>query len=112
MLVTVTERTGEIGLRKAIGATRRDILLQFLIESTAMSAVGGLLGVALGIGLAYGFGDLVAQSMPGAGDWGAVIQPSAIATAFLFALTVGVSFGLYPAIKASKLDPAEALRYQ
>lgn len=112
MLVTVTERTGEIGLRKAIGATRRDILLQFLFESTAISTVGGLLGVGLGVGLAYGFGDLVAQSMPGAGDWGAVIQPSAIITAFLFALIVGVSFGLYPAIKASKLDPAEALRYQ
>ncbi len=112
MLVTVTERTGEIGLRKALGATRRDILLQFLIESTAMSGVGGLLGVALGVGLAHGFGDLVAQSMPGSGDWGAVILPSAILTAFLFALIVGVSFGLYPAIKASKLDPAEALRYQ
>lgn len=112
MLVTVTERTGEIGLRKAIGATRGDILRQFLVESIAISLVGGVIGIVVGIGLAYGFGDLVARSMPGSGDWGAVILPSAIMMAFAFAVTVGVSFGLYPAIKASKLDPAEALRYQ
>ncbi len=112
MLVTVTERTREVGLRKAIGATRGDILRQFLIESVAISVGGGLIGIALGIGLAYGFGDLVAKAMPGSADWGAVVQPSAILVAFTFAVTVGVSFGLYPAIKASKLDPAEALRFQ
>ena len=112
MLVTVTERTREIGLRKAIGATRGDILRQFLIESVAISVVGGLIGIGLGIGLAHGFGDFVAKSMPGEGDWGAIVQPSAILAAFAFAVTVGISFGLYPAIKASKLDPAEALRYQ
>ncbi|MBI4400910.1 MAG: ABC transporter permease [Nitrospirae bacterium] len=112
MLVTVTERTSEIGLRKAIGARRSDILKQFLIESVSISLVGGLIGVIVGVGVAYGFGDLVAKAMPGGGDWGAVVQPSAIFVAFLFALTVGVSFGLYPAIKASKLDPADALRYQ
>ncbi len=112
MLVTVTERTREIGLRKAIGATRADILRQFLVESVAISLVGGLIGIAIGVGLAYGFGDLVAKAMPGEGDWGAVVQPSAIVIAFTFAVVVGVSFGLYPAVKASKLDPAEALRYQ
>ncbi len=112
MLVTVTERTGEIGLRKAIGATRGDILRQFLIESVAISVVGGVIGIGSGIGLAYGFGDLVAKAMPGSDDWGAIVQPSAILMAFAFAVTVGISFGLYPAIKASKLDPAEALRYQ
>jgi putative ABC transport system permease protein len=112
MLVTVTERTSEIGLRKAIGATRTDILRQFLVESVAISLLGGLIGIGIGIGLAFGFGDLVARAMPGDADWGAVIQPSAILIAFTFAVTVGVSFGLYPAIKASKLDPAEALRYQ
>ncbi len=112
MLVTVTERTREIGLRKAIGATRADILRQFLVESVAISLVGGLIGIAIGIGLAYGFGDLVARAMPGAGDWGAVVQPSAIVIAFTFAVAIGISFGLYPAVKASKLDPAEALRYQ
>lgn len=112
MLVTVTERTREIGLRKAIGARRQDILLQFLIESTTISVIGGCFGVILGIFAAYGFGNLVAQSMPGGGDWGAVIKPTAIAIAFVFAVGVGIVFGLFPAIKASKLDPAEALRYQ
>jgi len=112
MLVTVTERTREIGLRKAIGARRRDIMLQFLVESVTISVIGGFLGILAGIGAAYGFGGFVAQSMPGGGDWGAVIQPSAILIAFSFAVFVGVFFGLYPAVKASKLDPAEALRYQ
>ncbi|MDR4494450.1 MAG: ABC transporter permease [Nitrospirales bacterium] len=112
MLVTVTERTREIGLRKAIGAKRRDILLQFLIESITISVVGGCVGVIVGIFAANGFGNMVAQSMPGGGDWGAVIQPSAILIAFLFAVGVGVTFGLFPAMKAARLDPAEALRYQ
>ena len=112
MLVTVTERTKEIGLRKAIGARRRDIMLQFLVESVTISVIGGFLGILGGIGAAYGFGGFVAQSMPGGGGWGAVIQPSAILIAFSFAVFVGVFFGLYPAVKASKLDPAEALRYQ
>ena len=112
MLVTVTERTREIGLRKAIGARREDILLQFLIESTTISIIGGGLGIILGIFAAYGFGNLVAQSMPGGGDWGAVVEPTAILIAFTFAVGVGILFGLFPAMKASKLDPAEALRYQ
>ena len=112
MLVTVTERTREIGLRKAIGASREDILLQFLIESTTISIIGGGLGIILGIFAAYGFGNLVAQAMPGGGDWGAVVEPTAILIAFSFAVGVGIVFGLFPAMKASKLDPAEALRYQ
>ncbi|MGH7255718.1 MAG: ABC transporter permease [Nitrospirales bacterium] len=112
MLVTVTERTREIGLRKAIGASRHDILVQFLIESVAISLLGGLAGVLLGISLAYGFGDLVARAMPGSDDWGAIVHPTAMLTAYSFAVAVGVFFGLYPAVKASKLDPAEALRYQ
>ncbi len=111
MLVTVTERTKEIGLRKAIGARRQDILLQFLVESTTISVIGGLMGVFFGVLFAYGFGDFVASAMPGGGDWGAVVHPSAIVVAFSFAVGVGVFFGLYPAIKASGLDPAEALRY-
>ena len=112
MLVTVTERTREIGLRKAIGAKRSDILLQFLIESTTISVVGGCVGIFVGIFAAYGFGNMVAQSMPGGGDWGAVIEPSAIFIAFLFAVGVGVTFGLFPAMKAARLEPAEALRFQ
>jgi putative ABC transport system permease protein len=112
MLVTVTERTQEIGLRKAIGARREDILLQFLIESTTISIIGGAFGIILGIFAAYGFGNLVAQAMPGGGDWGAVVEPTAILIAFTFAVGIGIVFGLFPAMKASKLDPAEALRYQ
>lgn len=112
MLVTVTERTHEIGLRKAIGATRKDILTLFLVEAITISLIGGLMGIVSGVALGHGFGHLVAQAMPGEANWGAVILPSAIATAFAFAITIGIAFGLYPAIKASTLDPAEALRYQ
>ncbi|HLG21437.1 MAG TPA: FtsX-like permease family protein, partial [Candidatus Manganitrophaceae bacterium] len=109
MLVTVTERTAEIGLRKAVGASRKAILTQFLIESVAISLIGGIIGVALGGGLGWGFGWLAGRAITG---WDAVLLPSAIFLGFFFALGVGVVFGLYPAYKASQLDPAEALRYQ
>jgi putative ABC transport system permease protein len=103
MLVSVTERTREIGLRKAIGATPRDILMQFLIESVTLSVSGGIVGVALGIGLAYGlraFGLNTAVSLP----W--------VAVSFSFAGIVGVFFGLLPSQKAAMLHPIEALRYE
>ena len=109
MLVTVTERTGEIGLRKAVGASRRAILTQFLIESVAISLLGASIGVLLGGGLGLGFGWLASRAITG---WHAVILPSAIFLGFFFAMGVGMTFGLYPAYKASNLDPAEALRYQ
>jgi putative ABC transport system permease protein len=112
MLVTVTERTREIGLRKAIGGTRRAILWQFLIESVAISLTGGLIGVVIGIGLALALGKAVAHAMPGQGDWGAVISPTSILFSFAFAVAVGIFFGLYPARKAAALDPVEALRYE
>ncbi len=112
MLVTVTERTSEIGIRKAVGARNRDILGQFIIESTTISLVGGLIGVAVGILLGIGFGKAVALAMPGNADWGAVISPRAVLLAFIFSIAVGVFFGLYPARKAAQLDPAEALRHQ
>lgn len=109
MLVTVTERTGEIGLRKAIGASRRAILIQFLIESVAISVIGGIIGILLGASLGLGFGWLAGRAVTG---WDAVLLPSAVFLGFFFAMAVGITFGLYPAFKASNLDPADALRYQ
>jgi len=104
LLVSVTERTREIGLRMAVGAKRAHILLQFLIEAIIMTAVGGALGVAAGIGIA----GLLTKMI----GWPTIINTQAIAAAFLFSLLVGVFFGLYPANKASKLNPIEALRYE
>ncbi len=104
MLVSVTERTHEIGLRMAVGARRRDILSQFLVEAMTVSLVGGLIGVVLGVAGSYGIGYLA--------EWGIVIQPAAIVLAFSFAAAVGIFFGFYPARKASRLDPVEAMRYE
>ena len=104
LLVSVTERTREIGLRMAVGAKRRHIMLQFLIEAIIMTVMGGLLGVAAGIG-----GAQLLTTMVG---WPTIISPQAVATAFLFSIAVGIFFGLYPANKASKLNPIEALRYE
>ena len=107
MLVTVVERTSEIGLRMAVGASRRAIMTQFLIESVALSLVGGVIGIILGTLIGSGFGWLANRAIDG---WNAVIMPGSIFLGFCFALMVGVAFGLYPAYKASRLDPAEALR--
>ena len=107
MLVTVVERTSEIGLRMAVGASRRAIMTQFLIESVALSLVGGVIGIILGTLIGSGFGWLANRAIDG---WNAVILPSSILLGFVFALMVGVTFGLYPAYKASRLDPADALR--
>jgi putative ABC transport system permease protein len=104
MLVSVTERTREIGLRMALGARRRDILTQFVVEAITLSLLGGLIGVALGIGGSH----LIAQT----GDWPVLIEPQAIMIAVGFSAAVGVFFGFYPARKASKLDPIDALRYE
>ncbi len=104
MLVSVTERTREIGLRKAIGARRRDILLQFLAESVGLTTVGGIVGVLLGSVAAVG----IVRSMELTGG----ASPTAIVMAFLVSATVGIFFGVYPAYKASKLEPIEALRYE
>ena len=104
LLVSVTERTREIGLRMAVGAKRRHILLQFLIEAIIMTVIGGLLGVIAGIGCAR-----LLTAMVG---WPAIISPQAVVTAFLLSIAVGIFFGLYPANKASKLNPIDALHYE
>ena len=106
MLVSVTERTREIGVRKAVGARRQDILVQFLIESVTLALIGGTLGLAIG----YGLGALVAQLLP---NWPPAHVPFwAVALSFGFSGLVGVFFGIYPAGKAARLDPIDALRYE
>ncbi len=104
MLVSVTERTREIGVRMAIGARTGNILSQFLIEAIAISFAGGLIGILLGVGGSLGMSALA--------GWNAVVSVQAIALSFGFAALVGVFFGYYPARKASQLDPIQALRYE
>jgi len=106
MLVSVTERTREIGVRKAVGARRQDVLIQFLIEAVTLSLIGGAIGLALG----YGLGALAAKAIPGFPP--AHVPLWAVAIAFGFSAGVGIFFGIYPAAKASRLDPIEALRYE
>jgi putative ABC transport system permease protein len=104
MLVSVAERTREIGLRMAVGAKGRDVLLQFLVEAATISLIGGVLGIALGFGLSRAF-----TSMLG---WPTTFAPEAVALAFGFSAFVGIFFGFYPARRAANLDPIEALRYE
>jgi putative ABC transport system permease protein len=104
MLVSVTERTREIGIRMAVGAKSSDILVQFLIEAVVLSMAGGLMGMVLGVVGSYVFSRT--------SGWPAVLSPTAMAVALLFSAMVGVFFGFYPAFKASRLHPIEALRYE
>ena len=104
MLVSVTERTKEIGLRKAVGATKNQILMQFLIETVTLSLLGGLIGILLGVGIALAF------SVTGLIN--SVITLDSILLAFFFALAIGIFFGLYPAFRAASLHPMVALRYE
>ena len=104
MLVSVTERTREIGLRMAVGARTRDILGQFLVEAVTLSLIGGLVGVALGIGGALAIAELA--------GWRILISPQAVVLAVAFAFVIGVFFGFYPARKAARLNPVEALRFE
>ena len=104
MLVSVTERTREIGIRMAVGARERDILTQFLIEAVTLALIGGIVGIALGVG-----GSALLSFLA---QWETLIAPQAILLAFLFSTVVGVFFGYYPARKAASLDPIEALRYE
>lgn len=109
MLVSVTERTREIGLRKAIGATERDIMRQFLVEAVMLTLGGGVIGVVGGVGLAFALGTLASSLVPG---WPVIIPMTAVIAAFLVSSVVGLVFGIYPARQAAKLDPIEALRYE
>ena len=104
MLVSVTERTREIGLRMAVGAKPRNILLQFLVEALSLSTLGGILGIGLGI--------LAERILGSKLGWPTLIRPDVIVIAVAFSAAVGIIFGLYPAWKASKLDPIDALRYE
>ena len=110
MLVSVTERTKEIGLRKAIGAKRRDILMQFLIEATVLSLTGGVLGAIAGVLMGQGTALLITEFVWPGSDWPSVVSVGAMVIALTVSLSVGIFFGLYPANKAAKLAPVEALR--
>ena len=104
MMVSVTERTKEIGLRMAIGARKKNILTQFLVESVTLSAIGGVIGILLGL--------IASVAISAAAHWATLISPLAIALAFVFSGLVGVFFGYYPARRAATLDPIESLRYE
>jgi putative ABC transport system permease protein len=111
MLVSVTERTREIGIRMAVGARGRDILSQFLVEAILLSAVGGAVGVAVGIGAAAGITRVI-NSLTSGTKWPLIISTEAIVVAMIVASAVGIFFGFYPARKASRLDPIDSLRYE
>ncbi len=115
MLVSVTERTREIGVRKALGARRRDVMAQFIGEATVISLTGGLLGIVLGVIIGEGV-SLLTKVLSDAGApvpyLPAAIKAWSVVLGFLFSLGVGLFFGIYPANKAARLNPIEALRYE
>jgi putative ABC transport system permease protein len=104
MLASILERTREIGVRRALGARRSDIVRQFLIETILISFVGGTIGVLVGVGMSRLIGVFA--------GWSTIVTTSSILLAFLVSVTVGLVFGLYPARRAAQLDPIEALRYE
>ena len=104
MLVSVTERTREIGIRMAIGATESDVQQQFLIEAVVLSLLGGGIGILVGIGSSF----MITHTL----GWSVLVSPLAIVAAVIFSTAVGIFFGFYPAQKAAQLDPIEALRYE
>ncbi|MCE5218827.1 FtsX-like permease family protein, partial [bacterium] len=104
MLVSVTERTREIGIRKAVGATSHHILMQFMIESLVIAVIGGLTGIALGVGTVL----IISNAL----GWDALIQTSSVVLSVVVSGAVGVFFGIYPAYRAANLNPIDALRFE
>jgi putative ABC transport system permease protein len=104
MLVSVTERTREIGIRMALGATRGNVLGQFLLEALVLCLVGGMIGIALGWGASFALSELA--------NWNTAVSPRAVGLAVAFSATVGLFFGLWPARRAASLNPIEALRWE
>jgi putative ABC transport system permease protein len=104
MLANILERTREIGVRRAVGARRSDVLRQFLIEAVLISFLGGMLGIALGMSMSKIIAVLA--------GWSTVTSINSIVLSFVFSVSIGLIFGLYPALKAAKLDPVEAMRYE
>jgi len=104
MLASVMERTREIGVRRAIGARRKDVIRQFLTETTIISLAGGILGIIVGVGLSQAIGQLA--------GWSTIVTTSSIVLAFVVSVSIGLVFGLYPAVRAARLDPVKALHYE
>jgi putative ABC transport system permease protein len=104
MLASVLERTREIGVRRAVGARRADVIRQFLIETTLISGLGGVLGVIVGV--------LLSELVASLAGWSTIVTGMSIALAFVVSVTVGIVFGLYPAVRAARLDPVKALHYE
>jgi putative ABC transport system permease protein len=104
MLASILERTREIGLRRAVGARRSDIVRQFVIESTMISFAGGTMGVVVGF--------IISRGIAWLAGWSTIVTFSSISLAFLVSISVGLVFGIYPATKAASLDPVEAIRYE
>jgi ABC-type antimicrobial peptide transport system permease subunit len=112
MLVSVTERTWEIGLRKAVGAKRRDVLLQFLMESAVISVAGGIVGILIGVFFGIGGAKLFSTFVAKGTNWPSVVSIQSVIVASTVSFMIGVVFGLYPANRAAKLMPTEALRHK
>ena len=110
MLVSVTERTREIGLRKAIGAKSQDILFQFLVEAVVMCGVGGLLGIGLGVGAGYGMANIAVKIVKVVDEWPSIISPEWMVISVAVSALIGIVFGVYPAMKAARFSPIKALR--
>jgi putative ABC transport system permease protein len=110
LLASVAERTREIGVRKALGARRRDVLYQFLAESVAIAGVGSGLGTVCGFGIAFGLAALVRTQIPGT-SMRAAVTTGTLATAVLAAAAIGLTFGMFPALRAARLSPIDAIRH-